>query len=869
MHITSHTDAAKQEEVTTADASKYTDDAEVARMQAAISRARVEVGECHAALTAATARLKTCEEMLATRVKMLRIQADACFDWRSTFPWDECLTDSLTNVFQIHAFRPLQRESLNATLLKRDVFAILPTGAGKSLIYQLAAIVDGGVTLVVTPLISLSVDQRAGLHRRGITAVSLDSYASKTGKRDIFRDVLPAGGRMKGSVHPRKRIRGRERGGWERDDVKACVLFVTPEQVAKSKTFMSRLEMLAEMGHLSRICVDEAHCCSTWGHDFRAEYRKLGVLRRSCPGVPILALSATCAVDMTEDVSRMLGMEECVVFRGSVDRPNLFYEVRRKAEDDASIIADIRDMALEEFGGLCGIVYVLSRKETVTYATGLQQLGVRAGAYNGDMEGDERLSVQEAWSDGRLQVVVATIAFGLGIDNPRVRFVVHATMATSLEAYYQESGRAGRDGQHANCIILHRAKEFARVSGFVADKGGGRLRKFYALYAYVSARGMMTGFCRRASIARAFGEKAPVRKTGERAKCCDVCAMRYGKGTRRICVVDVTALAKAVVEIVTDFEHRRMNAKMTLSAVANDWSNCGVKGKDLRGKVAAIDRRVSVDTRLEIMAALVLGNWLQEYHRHSSYAVNAYVTAGGRVGPVKDVTICVDEAQAAILSQLDCRILWNSQDNQDDVAGESDDNVKMEAAAENDDNDVKVEDVGENEDDDVKEEVCVENNDDDAKVEASVENVDSWNEVAREEGIETYEQPQLPNGVAKMENDLAIISNGDDPVDTSAGDARKRIAERVVPPRASRKKEASPIQVEDVSSPEEKIEDVFQDEEEEESGRIDIGIHEGNEKIEDSVVKSEDVAGYVVEDGSCENEGEDEVVMRKRRRTNC
>lgn len=656
----------KQRDKRRHDPEKFDDDDQLAALRAGVEEAEREVEHFQQGLRQADCRLKSLKDRLASRLKFLHRQADKNFNWMTNFPWDSRLYHQLNHVFRLTSFRPLQHEALNATLLKRDVFSILPTGAGKSLIYQLAAVVDGGLTLVITPLLSLSMDQRMSLEQLGIRSASIDSVTNRSNIKKIYDEFLPSNGKVPGSRHPRKRkMRGR---GWIRDDMKPAILFVTPEQIARSKRLMQRLEGMHENSHLSRICIDEAHCASLWGHDFRSEYRKLGMLRRQLPDAPILALTATCSEETTEDVCKMLETRDCVTFRGSIDRPNLFYEVREKRSDEAAVLHDLVRWIRGEFEGMCGIIYVLAKKDAFNYASSLQEAGIHAGCYHGDLEHEERNEIHSAWSDGRVQVVVATIAFGLGIDNPHVRFIIHATMATSLEAYYQESGRAGRDGKPAKCIVLHRAKEFPKMSGFVADKGAERLRKMHEMYQYASSRGLEK-VCRRAVIAKSFGEVPPVRE--DKASCCDVCAARE-RGTFDRVVVDVTDLAQSVGRIVLMGATARPDEKVTLIGVASDWGNTGAKGKRARGDEKAIPRQVCMDTRLEILVELIHLNILKEYHRHSSYAINAYVTFGKAIEQVFDglhVRIVVTKENAMKLVMAGCKITggigdWNSHGNE-------------------------------------------------------------------------------------------------------------------------------------------------------------------------------------------------------------
>lgn len=637
------------------------DDPPLRALRASVAAQRAVVRERHRLLTEATAELTDLERRAAARVAHLRRAADLAFDWNApAFPWAPVLARELHGIFNIPAFRPLQREALNATLMARDVFAILPTGAGKSLIYQLAAVVDRGVTVVVTPLISLSVDQKRALRRLRIRAESLDSTTEKSALATIYDYILPRPGpnKQKGSSKKRKKIienrrkQEKRKGNWVRDDMEPSIVFVTPEQIAKNKKLMSRLELMYEGGHLSRIVIDEAHCCSTWGHDFRADYRRLGILKAQCPNTPLLALSATCCPETTADVCKTLGVPNAVIFRGSIDRPNLFYEVRKKKDDEEGVISDIAEMLLGEFKDQCGIIYVLSRKEAEVYSETLNSMGIQSGCYHGDMSHNDRSAIHEDWQNGECLVAVATIAFGLGIDNQMVRFVIHATMATSIDGYYQESGRAGRDGKPAKCIVLHRAKDFARLSAFVAGNGDGRVRKLYDMYRYCSGRtiGEDVGNisrCRRAVIAAAFNETPPPRNECQQTSCCDLCA---AGDEHKLELLDVTPLAESIVAVVLHMSTTYPNEKATLLNIANIWTNTGLKGKRMRGREPPLDRRVSLEARLEILIGLVLEGALEEYYRHSSYAVNAYVSIGNDV-------LCESNRFKVLLSKKDSQIL--------------------------------------------------------------------------------------------------------------------------------------------------------------------------------------------------------------------
>ncbi|PXF47426.1 Mediator of RNA polymerase II transcription subunit 34 [Gracilariopsis chorda] len=626
----------------------------VARLSQRVVHKRRQVADAHRRLTRLSSELASLEKRLADRQKLLKRRADAAFNWLKPCPWDRRLKQA-TDAFGISSFRPLQPHALNATLMARDVFAILPTGAGKSLIYQLAAVVDAGLTLVVSPLLSLSMDQRAALRGYHIRAECLHSEITKQQQKAIYSHFIPSDAFAASSKHPRKKW-SREQP-WCPDDVEPLVLFVTPEQVARSKRLLSRLEILYENGHLSRICIDEAHCCSSWGHDFRHDYRKLAILRRQCPSTPILALTATCDPNTVEDVCNVLEMKHPVIFRGSIDRPNLFYEVRQKADTDKVVIQDIASWLKTEFKGQCGIIYVLSRKEAHTYATQLAQLGTDTDCYHSDMDITHRNAVHRQWSDNKLQVVVATIAFGLGIDHPHVRFIIHATIATSLEAYYQESGRAGRDGLPAKCIVLQKPKDFARMSAFVADKGQSRIRKLYAMYEYACSRGLHSRhLCRRQLIAKAFGDTAPNRTQEQLATCCDLCAARCGAVESSVVSIDVSYIARDLLSMIELYVEQYPDKKTTILKFATDWGkNSKSKAQRSKSDRSSMAKLVDVNTRVEILVQLVLSGALQETHRHSSYSMQAYVTTNDVQAALRrrsiDVTLWKKDAERLLAAK--------------------------------------------------------------------------------------------------------------------------------------------------------------------------------------------------------------------------
>jgi ATP-dependent DNA helicase RecQ len=338
------------------------------------------------------------------------------------------LQDVLARFWGYTSFRPLQHEAMRAILDGRDSVVVLPTGGGKSLCFQAPALVHQRLAVVVSPLISLMKDQVDTLVGNGVPAALYNSTLNAEGRATVTAGLRD----------------GRYR-----------LLYVSPERIAGegSDSFLSLLARC----NLGFVAVDEAHCISQWGHDFRPEYRQLGRLRTLFPGVSLHAFTATATARVRRDIVTQLGLRDPVELVGSFDRPNLVYRVLARA----TLKRQITDV-LERHRGQAGILYCSSRREVDALAAWLQETGVRARPYHAGLPDDERHRNQDAFLEEQADVVVATVAFGMGIDRSDVRFVVHAGAPQSLEHYQQESGRAGRDGLEAECVLIYSSADFLR-----------------------------------------------------------------------------------------------------------------------------------------------------------------------------------------------------------------------------------------------------------------------------------------------------------------------------------------------------------------------------------------------------------------------
>lgn len=388
----------------------------------------------------------------------------------------------LKKYFGFDEFRPLQKDVIENVLARRDTFVLMPTGGGKSLCYQLPALKFSGITLVISPLIALMKDQVDSLKANGIAAEFLNSTLPSSEIQRIQSEAL--GGKIK-------------------------LLYVAPERMALSgfENFLKNLK-------LNLIAVDEAHCISEWGHDFRPDYRKLKKLKDIFPDIPIIALTATATEKVRQDILGQLNLRNPGIFISSFDRKNLFFRVIEKKNTFSKLLRLLENRKKES-----AIIYCFSRKESENLAANLRAEGFSALAYHAGLNPEDRKKSQEMFIRDEINIIVATIAFGMGIDKPNVRLVAHYTFPKSLEGYYQEVGRAGRDGLPAECVMFYTYADARKHQYFLNDIADENLRtqtekKLREVMEYADLNS-----CRRRYLLAYFGEKYENKNCGG----CDAC----------------------------------------------------------------------------------------------------------------------------------------------------------------------------------------------------------------------------------------------------------------------------------------------------------------------------------------------------------
>ncbi len=471
---------------------------------------------------------------------------------------DGPVADVLRRWWGFETLRPLQAEAIDAALAGRDSLVVMPTGGGKSLCYQLPPLVGDTTDVVISPLVALMKDQVDALEAIGYPAAALHSGLSQE-ERGAIRDRLVAG--------------------------ELRLLFTAPERLVNS----GLLDTLARVG-VKRFAIDEAHCISQWGHDFRPEYRQLALLRERFPRASLHAFTATATPRVRDDIAKQLNLRDPAVLVGTFDRPNLVYRIVPRTDRVAQTLA-----ILGRHRGEASIVYCISRRETERLAARLAAEGLLARPYHAGLDAKERHRTQDAFAKETIDVVVATVAFGMGIDRSDVRLVLHTALPKSLEAYQQETGRAGRDGLAAECVLLYSSADVFQWEALVRKSAAeseldeeeqerlvaGQLQHLHAMRRYAQA-----ARCRHAALSEYFGQTYP-------PKPCEACDVCLGEAES---LADSTVVAQKILSCVARVEQRfgvRHVCEVLRGAKTDAVLRNGHDRLSTYGLLASIDQRAA------------------------------------------------------------------------------------------------------------------------------------------------------------------------------------------------------------------------------------------------------------------------------------
>jgi len=470
----------------------------------------------------------------------------------------------LKSVYGYDTFRPLQEEIIEKILAGQDTLAVMPTGGGKSLCYQVPALILPGLTIVVSPLIALMQDQVNFLRNAGVEALFLNSSL----EWDAYRENM-----------------GRVRTG----EIK--LLYVAPETLVTE-----RVQELLSTVRVDCITIDEAHCISEWGHDFRPEYRKIAGIRALFPDAVCLALTATATAQVRADIKKTLKLNNHAEFVASFDRKNIFLEVVPKQKPLLQVLH-----FLSRFPDQSGIIYCFSRKQVDDLASELQSHGYSALPYHAGLRDDVRTSNQEQFLKDDVRIMVATLAFGMGINKPNVRFVIHHDLPKSLEQYYQEIGRAGRDGEQAHALLLYGQGDTRKIRFFLEEKSASEVRKAEVLLKGMTSYAEMTT-CRRAALLAWFGEKHAVDAV---ECCCDVCS----RGP--VAESDVTVPAQKALSCILR-TGQRYGAAYIIDVLLGSKQKRITDNGHHKLSTWGIGREMDKDEWMDLVRALVEGGYLSK-----------------------------------------------------------------------------------------------------------------------------------------------------------------------------------------------------------------------------------------------------------------
>ncbi|RWS02139.1 ATP-dependent DNA helicase Q1-like protein [Dinothrombium tinctorium] len=518
--------------------------------------------------------LKACLETQSEEIKQT-------FD-NDHFEWSEKVQRMLREVFGIERFRSLQKVCINTTLSNKDCILVMPTGGGKSLCFQLPAVINDGITLVVSPLISLMEDQFMQLTKLNIKTAMFNNQSSKEESNQLMHNLVDAKTGLK-------------------------ILYVTPEKLAKSKRLMSQIEKVYKAGRFARIVIDEVHCCSQWGHDFRPDYKSLHIMKTQFPGTPILGLTATATTAVIKDIQKILNIEGCLVLKDSFFRPNLKYFIQQSSSKDSE---ELIKLIKEKFRNQCGIVYCMTIKETEEVSTQMCCKKIKASPYHAKLSSEDRNYIHQEWYKNNIHVIVATIAFGMGINKLDVRFVIHYTMSKSIENYYQETGRAGRDGKEAQCILFYRFSDTFKMTSFFYTERNALFNMYHMLRFCVDFK-----TCRKQYLAEYFEDDM-------KPACPQMCDNCQNKD-KALNTIDVKNYCVQLLKIIENAAKKK--ERLTALKLIEAWLQKG----DKKLRIPDIEPPSLTRSQCElIIIYLLLDDYLKEDFHFTAYSTISYIVSG-------------------------------------------------------------------------------------------------------------------------------------------------------------------------------------------------------------------------------------------------